>query len=84
MSATMTEDVEALKGLALRSPVSVTYPLPPRNYLPLATGDLKIRRRRRRSCQPDAVLCYVCHVRRVVHSSIADSSLDAPKLTSFF
>jgi len=46
MSATMTEDVELLKGLALRNPVGS----PPSSALRLligCSGNLKIRRRRR-------------------------------------
>lgn len=45
MSATMTDDVEALKGLALRNPVGSSLYPPLKCPTSLLSGDLEIRRR---------------------------------------
>ena len=65
MSATMTEDVEALKGLTLRNPVSAESPRSTKTVLTCLTGDIETRRGRRRAEKPDTILRPVFRSRQV-------------------
>ena len=59
MSATMTDDVETLKGLALRNPVRSSFCSPLVSH-PFSSGHIEIRRRRRRCTFAESILCAVC------------------------
>ena len=65
MSATMTDDVEMLKGLTLRNPVSRSsiYPWIPVSYR--ISGHSKAGGRRRRSSTVDAIRCSLLRSRQV-------------------
>jgi len=56
MSATMTEDVEALKGLTLRNPVNVDSSRSPGSALNNSAGNIETGRGRRRVEKPDTIL----------------------------
>jgi DEAD/DEAH box helicase len=77
MSATMTDDVEMLKGLTLRNPVrDVGAPFPRARLTPAFLGDTKTRGRRRRGPSTHAIRCSLLGSRQIP-SHLCDSQAQA-------